>query len=84
MEKYNKFRIEWDCRRGMLELDNVIMPFFRQYFDTLPDEKKAVFLRLLTATDLQLFSWFFNRTPAPDLELQQMVTYIQEKLNLTN
>ncbi|HHF3618970.1 TPA: succinate dehydrogenase assembly factor 2 family protein, partial [Haemophilus influenzae] len=26
MEKYNKLRIEWDCRRGMLELDKIIMP----------------------------------------------------------
>ncbi|WP_040976889.1 FAD assembly factor SdhE [Necropsobacter massiliensis] len=84
MDKYNKFRIEWDCRRGMLELDKVIMPFFQHHFDDLADEKKDVFLRLLTATDLQLFSWFFNRVPAPDLELRQMVTYIQEKLNLTH
>ena len=28
MEKYNKLRIEWDCRRGMLELDKIIMPFY--------------------------------------------------------
>jgi antitoxin CptB len=24
MDKYNKLRIEWDCRRGMLELDKII------------------------------------------------------------
>ncbi|VEB21836.1 succinate dehydrogenase assembly factor 2 [Avibacterium volantium] len=81
MEKYNKFRLEWDCRRGMLELDKVIMPFFQQHFDALDEQQKATFVRLLAATDLQLFSWFFNRKPAPDLELQQMVSYIQEKLS---
>ncbi|MFZ7274476.1 succinate dehydrogenase assembly factor 2 [Avibacterium avium] len=81
MEKYNKFRLEWDCRRGMLELDKVIMPFFQQHFDELDEQQKATFVRLLGATDLQLFSWFFNRKPAPDLELQQMVSYIQEKLS---
>lgn len=81
MENYNKFRLEWDCRRGMLELDKVIMPFFQQHFDHLDDAQKTTFVRLLAATDLQLFSWFFNRTPAPDLELQQMVDYIQEKLS---
>ncbi|MCW9698937.1 MULTISPECIES: FAD assembly factor SdhE [unclassified Avibacterium] len=81
MEKYNKFRLEWDCRRGMLELDKVIMPFFQQHFDDLDEQQKATFVRLLSATDLQLFSWFFNRKPAPDLELQQMVSYIQEKLS---
>ncbi|PJG82181.1 succinate dehydrogenase assembly factor 2 [Caviibacterium pharyngocola] len=84
MDKYNKFRIEWDCRRGMLELDKVIMPFFQQHFDDLPEKEKDVFLRLLACSDLQLFSWFFNRGEAPDLELRQMVTHIQEKLNLIN
>ena len=81
--KYNKFRIEWDCRRGMLELDNVIMPFFRQHFDDLPEPQKAVFVRLLACTDLQLFSWFFNRVAAPDDELQQMIAHIQLSLGLS-
>ncbi|QLB12233.1 antitoxin CptB [Bisgaardia hudsonensis] len=84
MKEYNKFRIEWDCRRGMLELDKVIMPYFKGYFDDLSDEKKAVFLRLLACTDLQLFSYFFNRVPAPDSELQNIIIDIQEKLNLNN
>lgn len=41
MTQYNKLRIEWDCRRGMLELDNVIMPFYRQHFDALSDTQKT-------------------------------------------
>ena len=60
MEKYNKLRIEWDCRRGMLELDKIIMPFYLKHFDELTDDKKDIFIRLLASTDLQLFSWFFN------------------------
>ena len=40
MEKYNKLRIEWDCRRGMLELDKIIMPFYLKHFDELTDDKK--------------------------------------------
>ena len=60
MDKYNKLRIEWDCRRGMLELDKIIMPFYKAHFDQLTDDKKDIFIRLLAATDLQLFSWFFN------------------------
>ncbi|ABR73627.1 succinate dehydrogenase assembly factor 2 family protein [Actinobacillus succinogenes] len=82
--EYNKLRLEWDCRRGMLELDKVIMPFYQQHFEALPDEKKAVFVRLLACSDLQLFSWFFNRTSAPDAELQAMVDEIHQKLNITS
>lgn len=82
MTKYNKLRIEWDCRRGMLELDKVIMPFYKQHFEQLSETQKAVFIRLLACSDLQLFSWFFNRITAPDLELQKMITHIQTTLNL--
>lgn len=78
MEKYNKLRIEWDCRRGMLELDKIIMPFYLAHFDALSDAKKDIFIRLLASTDLQLFSWFFNRGKSQDAELQAMVEYIQQ------
>lgn len=78
MEKYNKLRIEWDCRRGMLELDKIIMPFYLKHFDELTDDKKDIFIRLLASTDLQLFSWFFNRAKSQDVELQMMIEYIQK------
>ena len=71
MDKYNKLRIEWDCRRGMLELDKIIMPFYKAHFDQL-------FIRLLASTDLQLFSWFFNGSQSEDAEVQAMVEYIQD------
>ena len=78
MKKYDPLRIEWDCRRGMLELDKVIMPFYKQYFDGLSEHKKEVFIRLLASTDLQLFSWFFNGSQSEDAEVQAMVEYIQD------
>ena len=77
MDKYNKLRIEWDCRRGMLELDKIIMPFYKAHFDQLTDDKKDIFIRLLAATDLQLFSWF-NGSQSDDAEVQTMVEYIQD------
>ena len=78
MDKYNKLRIEWDCRRGLLELDKIIMPFYKAHFDQLTDDKKDIFIRLLAATDLQLFSWFFNGNQSEDAEVQAMVEYIQD------
>ena len=78
MDKYNKLLIEWDCRRGMLELDKIIMPFYKAHFDQLTDNKKDIFIRLLASTDLQLFSWFFNCSQSEDAEVQAMVEYIQD------
>lgn len=84
MAQYNKLRIEWDCRRGMLELDKVIMPFYQQHFEQLSDTQKDQFIRLLACSDLQLFSWFFNRGKASAPELQDMVDYIQHTLKLAD
>jgi len=61
MDKYNKLRIEW----------------YKAHFDQLTDDKKDIFIRLLAATDLQLFSWFFNGSQSEDAEVQAMVEYIQ-------
>ena len=77
MDKYNHLRIEWGCRRGMLELDKIIMPFYKEHFDGLTEQQKDIFIRLLSATDLQLFSWFFNGSRSEDLEVQTMVEEIQ-------
>ncbi|QIM69355.1 MULTISPECIES: FAD assembly factor SdhE [Basfia] len=79
MAEYDKLRLEWDCRRGMLELDKIIMPFYLEQFDNLTETQKATFVRLLACTDLQLFSWLFKRARASDTELQQMVDLILEK-----
>lgn len=81
MSKYNKLRIEWDCRRGMLELDKIIMPFYQQHFDRLPDEKKDSFIRLLACSDLELFSWLFKGSLPEDLELRAMVSHIQQTID---
>ncbi|BCI75286.1 FAD assembly factor SdhE [Vibrio cholerae] len=36
-----KARIKWACRRGMLELDVVIMPFFEECFDSLTESSRT-------------------------------------------
>ena len=48
-----KARIKWGCRRGMLELDVVIMPFFEECFDSLQEQEQREFVSLLEC-DLSL------------------------------
>ena len=48
-----KARIKWACRRGMLELDVVIMPFFEECFEELKDNEQRDFVSLLEC-DLSL------------------------------
>jgi antitoxin CptB len=58
-----KERLEWQCRRGMLELDYLLNRFLQQQYDQQPEEVKTVFRNLLTETDPQLFHWLMT---APD------------------
>jgi antitoxin CptB len=76
----NRFKIEWECRRGMRELDKMIMPFYQKHFDELNEAQQKTFVEMLGYTDPELFRWLMNQLPAPTEELQAMVHLIQEKL----
>lgn len=78
MAEFNKLKLEWDCRRGMLELDNVIMPFYKQHFDSLNTQQKQAFIHLLECSDLELFSWIFNGNEPSDPELRQIILHIRK------
>ena len=56
MDINNKARIHWACRRGMRELDISIMPFFEHEYDSLSDDEKRIFIRLLECDDPDLFT----------------------------
>lgn len=79
MDINDKSRIHWACRRGMLELDIAIMPFFKYDYDSLSDEDKALFIRLLKSDDPDLFNWLMNHGEPADAELKRMVQLIQTR-----
>ncbi|MCK3655274.1 hypothetical protein A4G19_05740 [Pasteurellaceae bacterium Macca] len=76
----NRFKIEWACRRGMRELDKMIMPFYQQHFDDLSPSQQQTFVAMLDYTDPELFRWLMNQQPAPTAELQAIVELIKSKL----
>lgn len=72
----NKPRLRWACRRGMLELDVLFMPFVEQAYDQLSDKDKSIFERLLECQDPELFAWFMGHETCEDTELNYMVQLI--------
>ena len=78
MDINDKSRIQWACRRGMLELDVAIMPFFKFEYETLSDTDKQVFVDLLKSDDPDLFNWLMNHGEPKDPELKRMVNLIQQ------
>ncbi len=71
-------RIRWACRRGMLELDVLLQPFFDNCFAQLSAEQQQGFERLLQCDDPDLFNWFMNNKPCTDEQLAQMVRTIAQ------
>lgn len=77
-EMMNKSRLLWSCRRGMLELDVLFMPFVNEAYDLLSAADKLTFQRLLNCGDPELFRWFMGHDACPDIELAKMIDVIRK------
>ncbi|EWH11998.1 TPR repeat-containing protein [Catenovulum agarivorans DS-2] len=73
-------RTRWACRRGMLELDVIFMPFMDNHYANLPESEQLIFQRLLEGDDPELYAWFMGHEKCEDAELAAMVKKIH-KLN---
>lgn len=61
MEKLTeKKRIYWKCRRGLKELDLLLIPFVENAYLTLSKEEQQILSELLEAPDPQLYSWLLG------------------------
>ncbi len=69
-------KIYWHSRRGMLELDLILLPFVEQQFKHLDAVDQQRYVRLLECEDTDLFSWFMQRQSAPGTELAAIVEKI--------
>lgn len=73
-EKLNK--LFWHSRRGMLELDLILVPFVREHYSNLDEINQKRYDQLLTCEDQDLFSWFMRRGEPDDAELAEIVKVI--------
>ena len=81
-EPKRRARLKWACRRGMLELDVLLLPFVDEAFDALPFEQQETFERLLTCDDPDLFAWFMGHQQCTDPELAEMVSIIINRVKV--
>lgn len=71
-------KIAWACRRGMLELDLLLEPFFKQCFAKLDASKQAAFRQLLLCNDQELFDWFLKDDEPADTNLKIIIAEIKQ------
>ncbi len=75
-------RLFWASRRGMLELDLVLLPFLDNIYPGLPQEDKERYWALLDCEDQDMFSWFLRREDPEDPELKRIVTIVRNNTGL--
>ncbi|MCL6417221.1 succinate dehydrogenase assembly factor 2 [Aestuariirhabdus sp. Z084] len=73
-------RLFWHSRRGMLELDVLLVPFLKEAFTDLPENDQAAYEKLLTCEDQDMFSWFMQKDKPDDPDLQRIVKIILDRV----
>ena len=87
-----KSRLRWQCRRGMLELDNLLLAFYQAYIANLPDstldftqnrlteEELAAFETLLQCSDSLLLEYLMGRIVPSDRKTADVVDKIRQSV----
>lgn len=69
-------RLWWHSRRGMLELDVLLLPFLEEAYRDLPKDDQARYQKLLSCEDTDMFEWFMQRSKPEDPDLRRIVEII--------
>lgn len=73
-------RAYWRSRRGMTELEQILLPFVMAQYDGLTEAQQATYNRMLECEDWDVFDWLQGRAEAPDAALRDLVSIIAGSL----
>ena len=73
MESNLHKKANWHCRRGLQELDLILMPFVENHFNDLNKTEQLSFLTILEYEDVDLMDWLVYGVTPP----QEFITIIE-------
>ena len=76
MDPSTQSRLRWRCRRGMLELDQLMLRWLECEGPQASPIQLAVFERLLDVEDDQLWRWCLRHELPQERELHELVERI--------
>lgn len=59
-------RLRWRSRRGLLELDLLLLPFYDEMYSELEADQQQTFVDMLEEDDPDLLMWF-SRKAVPEI-----------------
>lgn len=71
-------RLRWQCRRGMLELDVLLLEFLEQHYLRLNETMQNDFVVMLKYPDQSLQRWLIGDGADVDVPMQGIVKYIRQ------
>ena len=74
-------KLQWQCRRGMLELDYIFREFLDNHYEQLSEDDKYKFVELLKHSDTDLQQWLVNKSSPAERDLVQIVEKITASRN---
>ncbi len=75
-QEANLNRLRWHCRRGIKEVEVLLIPFFEAKYCSLSKSDQRRFELLLEQHDVDLFEWFTHRSSPSDSDLQRIVAMV--------
>ena len=66
MQEFDKQKIFWHSRRGMLELDLLLVPFATRAFEHLCYQDQLLYSEFLEEEDQDLWTWLMKRQAPPN------------------
>ena len=76
MNQTNKMaKIKWACRRGMLELDFILIEFLENKLQSLSEDEQDALLVYLDNPDPDLYSWLMGYKD-PESEADIIMTHM--------
>ena len=70
-------KARWRSRRGLLELDLILVPFAENCFASLTERLRREYLDLLAVDDVDAYAWIVARERAPKRH-EDIVTVIKQ------
>lgn len=74
--------LQWQCRRGMLELDVILQPFLTEHFNNISEPLQQAFTELLKQADPDLYTWIMGFGQCEQDEFLEIIQLIRQKMSI--
>ncbi|MBN1377972.1 MAG: succinate dehydrogenase assembly factor 2 [Gammaproteobacteria bacterium] len=70
-------QLRWKCRRGMKELDTLLLNYLEDCYPRAENKHQQAFLKILDMHDPELWSLLVGRLNSRDKDINDVVTALQ-------